>query len=361
MRLTKRNNSPNWFLEVQIDGRHYVRSTKTTHKPTAKKIAEGLYRSLQVEVAQGPSNDITLAHAIERYMAVRKGMASERSLRGASVGILRIISGKTLLGEITGKHLTDFVEQRRSEGCAAQTVKHGVMMICAVIKQARREGYTVATVEPPAVPIKANRLRYLSYEEERRLLAELDPFRTGRGIPGPDQRPSHILKELHDNHDLVIMLLDTGARYSEIAKLQWDQIDLQDKSIRLWRSKVGNESVIYMTTRVFDLLERRSANKNSPTHVFTNRNGGPRGHSCIAIRKAIRRAGLHNCTVHTLRHTHASRLIQNGLSIYEVRSVLGHTDIKTTMRYAHLENVDVTQRARNVIEALNNSASQPQV
>ena len=42
-------------------------------------------------------------------------------------------------------------------------------------------------------------------------------------------------------------------------------------------------------------------------------------------------------TIHTLRHTHASRLIQNGMSIYEVKEILGHSDIKTTMRYAYLE------------------------
>ena len=87
--------------------------------------------------------------------------------------------------------------------------------------------------------------------------------------------------------------------------------------------------------------------------MFTNKAGSARGYSSIAIRKAFKRAGLHDCTIHTLRHTHASRLIQNGLSVYEVRAVLGHTDIKTTMRYAHLEEVSVTQKARDVINRLN--------
>ncbi|WP_132011044.1 tyrosine-type recombinase/integrase [Camelimonas lactis] len=53
------------------------------------------------------------------------------------------------------------------------------------------------------------------------------------------------------------------------------------------------------------------------------------------------------------RHTHATRLIQNGLSVYEVREVLGHADIKTTMRYAHLEKATVLKKARDVIERLN--------
>lgn len=108
-----------------------------------------------------------------------------------------------------------------------------------------------------------------------------------------------------------------------------------------------------MMSRVVDVLTRRSNTKADSEYVFTSGNGGPRGKSNQGIRRAIKRAGLKDVTIHTLRHTHASRLIQNGLSIYEVRSVLGHTDIKTTMRYAHLENVDVTQKARNVIERLN--------
>jgi site-specific recombinase XerD len=63
---------------------------------------------------------------------------------------------------------------------------------------------------------------------------------------------------------------------------------------------------------------------------------------------------LSDCRIHTLRHTHASRLVQNGLSVYEVREILGHTDIKTTMRYAHLEQRQVTSKARDVINRLNN-------
>lgn len=58
-------------------------------------------------------------------------------------------------------------------------------------------------------------------------------------------------------------------------------------------------------------------------------------------------------TIHTLRHTHATRLVQNGLSVYEVKEVLGHADVKTTMRYAHLEQQAVLARARDVINDLN--------
>ena len=54
-------------------------------------------------------------------------------------------------------------------------------------------------------------------------------------------------------------------------------------------------------------------------------------------------------------HNNRERLIQNGMSVYEVREVLGHTDIKTTMRYVHLETRQVSSTARDVINRLNHS------
>ena len=266
--------------------------------------------------------------------------------------VLKVLDGRTLLSELTGKHYSDYVEHRKQQGYAPQTIKHGVRFISAVIKQAKREGYAVADIEPPVISIRPTRLRYLCLEEEQRLLRELDPLREGKSIPPQDKRPPHILRELQDNFDIVVVLLDTGARYGEIAKLTWEQIDLETRTIRLWRSKVSNESILFMTSRVHQVLSKRFQSRTSQ-YLFTNRTNGPRGYTTKGIRKAYRRAGLHDCTIHTLRHTHATRLVQNGLSIYEVRSVLGHTDIKTTMRYAHLETVEVTERARDVIEGLN--------
>jgi len=74
---------------------------------------------------------------------------------------------------------------------------------------------------------------------------------------------------------------------------------------------------------------------------------------------SFHRAELNDCTIHTLKHTHATRLIQNGISLYEVKEILGHADIKTTMRYAHLEQRDASSRARDVINSLNKETEKP--
>ncbi len=67
----------------------------------------------------------------------------------------------------------------------------------------------------------------------------------------------------------------------------------------------------------------------------------------------MKRANIKDFTIHDFRHTCASRLIHNGLSLYEVASILGHTDVQTTQRYAHLKCRDVSRRARVIMEALN--------
>ena len=205
-----------------------------------------------------------------------------------------------------------------------------------------------------------SRLRYLSASEETRLLAELDPCRPVPGLPPYELRRPSLVRQMWDIHDLVILLLDTGARYSEIARLEWRQIDFDHRTIQLWRPKVQNESVLYMTDRTAQVLQRRFADRGGSVYVFQNKKGGKRGYAATAIRKAIRRAQLEDCCIHTLRHTHASRLIQNGMSLYEVKEVLGHSDIKTTMRYAHLEKREVLSRARNVIDRLNKELRTPE-
>jgi site-specific recombinase XerD len=121
--------------------------------------------------------------------------------------------------------------------------------------------------------------------------------------------------------------------------------------IGLWRSKVSNEGVIAMTKRVRAVFTRRYQ-ESVGDFVFMNSEGGKRGYAPQSIRKAMRRAGLHDVRIHTLRHTLATRLIQNGMTVYEVKSILGHSDIRTTMRYAHLEQRQVATKARDLLEGL---------
>lgn len=346
MSLVRRSNSKFWYVQFQLHNRTFVKSTRTTDRRIAAKIAEKIRSEVHSRIFLQELPPITLREALEQYVESRAGTANFKNLAGHSRSILRHFSSKLLLTELSSRDIERYVRARASGGAKPQTIKHSINCIGAAIRHARRSGYQCPEIEMPTIRILNSRLRYLSFDEEQALLAELDPNVHRAGMGGTKQR-----RWLRDNYDLVILLLDTGARYGEIAGLRWSQLDFERRVIKLWRPKVRNESVIYMTERVAALLAARSQLRSSE-FVFTNNRNGPRGHSSIAIRKAFARAGLHDCTIHTLRHTHATRLIQNGLSVYEVKEVLGHSDIKTTMRYAHLEREAVTRKARDVIESL---------
>ena len=352
MSIVKRGNSKNWYMHFQFDGQIYIRSARTTVKKIAEQMEIEWKAKLHSQQYQGRKQRITLADAFTQYKASKKGIASYANLIAHETVLSRLLPMKKQIDELTSHDLERFKQNRIAEGVGAEIIKYGLLLIKGTWKFAQKLGYQTSELEFPVVKIPKPSLRYLSEAEEQQLLQELAPDREGSGLKPMADRSDELKRMMQDAFDLVVLLLDTGARYSEIANIEWRRIDLAERTINLWRSKVQNETVLYMTDRVFEVLSRRVTARNS-SYVFNNRDGGSRGYCTQSIRKAILRAGLQNCRVHTLRHTHASRLIQNGMNVYEVREILGHSDIKTTMRYAHLEQRQVTSKARDVINRLN--------
>ena len=355
MSVMKRGNSRYWYIQFQMNGKTYIRSSRTVNKKIAEQMETDWKSKLHAQQFLGQKDRITVRVAIEKFCDSKKGTPAYMGLLSTAKVVGRLLPTHKDLDELNTHDLERFKRDRMDAGVSPQTIKHDFNLIRGAWKYARKLGYQVNDLEFPQVKIPKTPLRYLSDQEEVRLLSCLDPMREGSGLRPFHLRDDEMKRTLQDAYDLVILLLDTGARYSEIANIEWSRISLADRTIRLWRPKVQNEGILFMTDRVHDVLARRAAVKTSP-YVFQNRRGGPRGYVSQSIRKAMRKAGLNDCHIHTLRHTHASRLIQNGMSVYEVREVLGHTDIKTTMRYAHLETRQVTSKARDVINRLNQSS-----
>ena len=370
MPLVRRNNSKFWYAQFQINGRTFVKSTKTSDRKTALKIETKLRSDAHAGLLLKQRKKITFGAALNHFVAARRTTASYNNLRSRQKVLLTIITSGTPLHDVDTGRVEHLKQYLVDQGYLPQTIKHYINNVMGTIKAARKNGYQVADVEPPSVKIPTHKNRFLSSEEETRLLVELAPDITKtRYRPCSNYSRQQYAKH-QDNYDLVVLLLDTGARCGEIGTLEWSQVDLTNRTINLWRSKVENESVLFMTDRVHEVLQRRfrvqlntkpsqSAEQScsnvpvQPQYVFEDQDGQPIRYRNCAIRKAFDRAGLHDCSLHTLRHTHASRLVQMGMSIYEVQKVLGHSDIRTTMRYAHLEQTQVHTRARDLINSLN--------
>jgi integrase len=358
MSVIKRGNSKYWYVQFQLNGRTVIKSSRTADKRAAEQMEREMRRQLHAQEFLGEKQRISIAQALENFCASKEGTPNHKNLVAQSRVLCRLLRASRCLDDLTSEDLERLKRDRFQEGTGPATLKHTLNLIRGACKYAGRLGYKVPDLHFPTVKLPKSRLRYLSAAEEKALLRELDPRREGTSLQPYGERSEEMKRNQQDSYDLVVLLLDTGARYSEIASLEWSQVDLQERTIRLWRPKVQNESILFMTARVEQVITRRAAKKGGK-YVFQNRTGGARGYAAQAIRKAFRRAGLGDCTIHTLRHTHASRLIQNGMNVYEVKEILGHTDIKTTMRYAHLEQRDVSSRARDVMNKLNRETEKP--
>jgi site-specific recombinase XerD len=100
-----------------------------------------------------------------------------------------------------------------------------------------------------------------------------------------------------------------------------------------------------MTDRVHRLLQRRVESKMHETWVFTNwERTSHRTDNTTYLNQTIKAAGV-PYTVHTLRHTFATKMLKAGMTLNDVRVLLGHSSIQTTLRYGHLEASDASPKA----------------
>ena len=156
-------------------------------------------------------------------------------------------------------------------------------------------------------------------------------------------------------YELTTLLLFTGARFSEVARLTWSDINFNTNLIYFASSKDGNARYIKMSNRVLEVVNTLYKNKINNL-VIPTINGNkyekmPKEWQ-IEVDKLIPGnddANKDRLTTHSLRHTHASWLAQSGVDILHIKEQLGHKKIETTMRYSHL----IDDRRHQATEKLN--------
>lgn len=144
---------------------------------------------------------------------------------------------------------------------------------------------------------------------------------------------------------IVLFLIYTGARKREVLDARWKDVDWGQKSWRIPKTKSGKVRHVPLSGGALELLHnlksRVEANSFAPIDlaapIFANpKTGEPYVSFFFSWNAARIRAGLPDFRVHDLRHSFASFLVNAGRSLYEVQELLGHADIRTTSRYAHL-------------------------
>jgi integrase len=183
--------------------------------------------------------------------------------------------------------------------------------------------------------------RFLSSDEIRRLYEAMENE--------PNKTAVNALK----------LLLLTGCRREEILKLKWENISLESSTLFLPEGKTGSRYV-QLNGAAIDVL--RNLDQATGPYVFPGRDGPekPLNNPRKCFSRLLEAAGIGHVRLHDLRHTHASILVNQGVSLFMVQKILGHKNPKTTQRYSHLS--DSTLRAASErVSVLVNQVTSPKI
>ncbi len=192
----------------------------------------------------------------------------------------------------------------------------------------------------PAQGIAPNRrppmTRFLSREEIARLHAVLDE----EAKRGERFRPQA---------DIVRLLLLTGCRRGEIAGLRWSEV--QGGALMLADSKTGPRKVP-LNAQARSILDRQKRGESRFVFPSPRDPSRPRGSELSLWYRVRRKAGIEDARLHDLRHTVASHAVMNGVAVPVVSRLLGHSNSRMTLRYAHLGDRDIEAAAERVGKAI---------
>ena len=149
--------------------------------------------------------------------------------------------------------------------------------------------------------------------------------------------------------DVIRLLLLTGCRRNEILRLRWSEVD-RDRLV-LADGKTGPR-IVPLNTQARRILERRPRGRSPFVFPSPRDPARPRSRNLPFWCRARREADIEDVRLHDLRHTHASHAVMNGVPVPVVSRLLGHSDVRTTLRYAHLGDREIEDAAERVGQAI---------
>tara|TARA_Y100000296_G_scaffold16115_1_gene18866 strand:- start:454 stop:1467 length:1014 start_codon:yes stop_codon:yes gene_type:complete len=216
------------------------------------------------------------------------------------------------INKIDTEVLDKFVKYFRSKGNSDSTINRKLMGLSKIMRFAHDRKKVLELPKFPTKKEQKNRIRYISREEEIQLLDFFD-FSWGSIY-----------------RDYYIVAVDTGMRRGEMLKLI--KKDITSSNVIVWDSKSGKSRDIELTIRAKKVLKRITLVLKDTDRVFPISETQLR-YYFEKMRNTF--PEMADVTPHTMRHTFCTRLVQGGKPINEVKELMGHSEITTTMRYAH--------------------------
>jgi integrase len=306
--------------------------------------AERREQELRLKLVNGSARRIRgldappLEQALHKFIEERYEGDSRATARSQGLSLIAILGPDIRLNQIDEAHLDALVRALKANGNTNATINRKLSLLQALLKEACYRWKVIH-----AIP------RFQRLKEPRGRIRVIEPHE--------EQTLDTLLRERgeEDMADLVMFLIDTGCRLGEALRLRWRDINWAQEAGFVWKTKTDAPRVVVLTKRVLSMLRTRQGRGLESPFAGLSKN-----HISYVWARARREMGLVDdteFTVHALRHTCATRLVNAGVPLYTVQRLLGHSTIKVTERYAHLAPAALRE-AQTVLNGLNQASVQ---
>ena len=244
--------------------------------------------------------------------------------------------GKMLLDKITSLNIENFKSQKIKQELANKTINNHLIVLSKCLKTAQERELIERIPKIRLLTVQPQKFDFLTEEESQRLLDSCDGLL----------------------YDMILVALKTGLRFGELIALEWSDIDFQNSLIIVRKSfsygKLGGtkSNKIRYIPFLDEVSQILFARREKDGFVFMKNGNSLCKMSCLRwLHSVCMKAEMRKVGWHALRHTFASHLAQRGVSIMLIKELMGHSDIRTTMRYAHLTPL----ATREAIKALSSN------
>ena len=316
MRGNVRATADGWIADVTIGGgRRTGRApTKAEAQARRKELIEELTRAAAAPAGRG---SFTFREALDLSATIRwAGSKGERTSLINARAVVEHFGASTQLSTVTAAQVDQWRHAMLRDGKRPATVNHKISALRGMLSDAVLHGHLEAAPQMPR-QLRADNHRDRVLEDwERDVLLQ---WLIQAGEPAAA--------------DMVVFLLETAARWGEAERLKGGDVDLKRGRVTFWETKSGKPRSIPLTRRAQDALAG---------HLPAVRTHRVWPYPYHTFRRLLERAKAHcgleesGIGVHTLRHTCASRLASNGVSLAQIQAFGGWSSLTAVARYLHL-------------------------
>jgi len=330
--ILQRKGREGWWVRLYVNGR------ERWFRCDTKSQAKALYGRLKADIREetffpekfAPRKNITLRGWILRCLdgSTNRGIENERRY-GRRWSLLL---GQRLLGQISTEDLRQVqskMNARRSKVQARQKEKVRAWSNGTINRHFSflRHIFSLAVKDGKLARNPVSGIKFLPEERRTRFLTDVELTQLENAMPVPDWK-------------LVAFAIETGLRREEQFRLRWDQVDLESGIVTIPLPKGGKTRHVPLSHGAQAILRSLDSFMRSPWVFPSPKNplysSNPQSFVNHVFSPALAKAGIQGACWHTLRHTAASRRVMAGVDLVSVKEILGHRDIQTTLRYAHL-------------------------